>query len=144
MALKKISVPIRILRIDNDGFHLQIVVTLNRKRARLLIDTGASRTVFDKSRIHIYTEKKHFEKTPHLSTGFGTDRLETHSTEIKSVKIGTLDIKDFEAILLDLSHVNASYESLGLKPIDGVLGCDILKKYKAVIDMGKKVLKLET
>jgi hypothetical protein len=29
-----------------------------------------------------------------------------------------------------------------MKPIDGVIGGDILKKYKAVIDYGKKVMVL--
>ena len=45
--------------------------------------------------------------------------------------------------MLDLSHVNQSYEQIGLKPIDGVLGSDVLLKYNAVIDYEKKILKLK-
>lgn len=41
------TIPLQILPIENDGFHLMIVVKINRKNANLIIDTGASRTVFD-------------------------------------------------------------------------------------------------
>lgn len=43
-------------------------------------------------------------------------------------------IENFEAVLLDLAHVNESYEKLGLTPIDGVLGGDVLYKYNAAIN----------
>jgi len=49
---------------------------------------------------------------------------------------------DYEAVLLDLSHVNKSYEQIGLKQIEGVLGSDILLKYNAIIDYPKKELRL--
>ena len=59
------------------------------------------------------------------------------------IKIGELEIENYRTVLLDLSHVNASYEQVGLKPVDGVLGSDILKMYKAVIDYEKKIVKLK-
>ena len=62
---------------------------------------------------------------------------------IKKLKIGDLEISDYKTILLDLSHVNNSYEQIGLKQVDGVLGSDILLKYNAVIDYEKKILKLK-
>ena len=50
---------------------------------------------------------------------------------------------NYKTILLDLSHVNNSYEQIKLKPVDGVLGSDLLLKYSAVIDYDKKILKLK-
>ena len=47
-----------------------------------------------------------------------------------------------ETILLDLTHVNVSYEKLDLPAIDGVLGSDLMMEYKAVIDYQKKELTL--
>ncbi|HVA98908.1 MAG TPA: clan AA aspartic protease, partial [Bacteroidia bacterium] len=55
---------------------------------------------------------------------------------------GDLEIKKQPVLLLDLSHVNTSYESIGLKPIDGVLGSDLLLKYDAIIDYKKCELRL--
>ncbi len=60
--------------------------------------------------------------------------------KVPGLVLGDFEIKDDKMILLDLSHVNESYKLMKLKPVDGVIGGDILKKYKAVIDYGKKVL----
>jgi len=51
-------------------------------------------------------------------------------------------ITDYNAAVLDLAHVNKSYERLEIEAIDGVLGGDILNDYKAVIDYDKKELVL--
>ena len=69
--------------------------------------------------------------------------MKSHFTSIKKIKIGEIEILDYKTILLDLSHVNQSYEQIGLKPVDGVLGSDILLKFNGVIDYEKKVLKFK-
>ena len=48
---RKNTVPLTIIPIENDGFHLMVEGFINGKAARFLIDTGASRTVFDQERI---------------------------------------------------------------------------------------------
>ena len=64
-------------------------------------------------------------------------------TNVKKIKIGELLIENYDVVLLDLSHVNHSYEQANLKTIDGVLGSDILLQYNAIIDYEKKILKLK-
>lgn len=137
------TIPFKILNIDNEGYHLLIKVTINGKASKLVLDTGASKTVFDKSRITKIIKQKDFEKHDKLSTGLGTNTMESHFTVIKKLKIGKLEINNYKAVLLDLSHVNHSYSQIGLPKIDGVLGSDILNDYKAVIDYEKKVLKMK-
>jgi hypothetical protein len=137
------TIPFKILNIDNEGFHLMIKLHINRKVANLIIDTGASKTVFDKTRIGKYVNEKNFEAHDKLSTGLGTNTMESQTTLIRRIKIGEVEILDYKAVLLDLSHVNNSYEQVGLRPIEGVLGCDILMEYNAVIDYEKKILKLK-
>jgi hypothetical protein len=44
--------------------------------------------------------------------------------------------------VLDLSTINIAYRQLGHSDVLGVLGGDILMKYKAVIDYRKQELKL--
>ena len=136
-------IPFKIINIDGQGFHLMIKVYINRKAANLVIDTGASKTVFDKTRFDKYVNETDFETHDKLSTGLGTNSMQSHKTTIKKIKIGEAEIVNYEAILLDLSHVNNSYEQVGLHPIEGVLGSDILKDYNAVIDYEKKSLKLK-
>lgn len=141
---KTIIVPLQILRIENDGMHLLAKTKINNKVARLVVDTGASRTVLDKNRIHRFVKEKEFVKHEAVSTGLGTNTMESHIAEIRKFQIGKVTLADIVFVLLDLSHVNQSYSQIGMKEIDGVLGGDILMKYKAVIDYGKRKMILKT
>jgi predicted aspartyl protease len=136
-------IPFKLLKIDNDSYHLMIKAYINKKLVHLIIDTGASRTVFDKTKIEKYVGNERIEEEDKLSSGLGTNTMTSQTTIIKKLKIGELEITHYNAVLLDLSHVNESYEQVGLKQLDGVLGSDILVKYNAVIDYEKKVLKLK-
>lgn len=136
-------IPFKVLDIAGEGFHLLIKMLINKKVAKVIIDTGASKTVFDKKRIKKFVDKKTVEKHDSLSTGLGTSTMTSELVSVKKIKIGELEIVNYKTILLDLSHVNHSYEQIKLKPVDGVLGSDILLKYNAVIDYEKKVLKLK-
>lgn len=137
------TIPFKVLSIGGEGFHLIMKIYINRKVANVIIDTGASKTVFDKKRILKYVTDKKFGKHDNLSSGLGTSTMKSHFTIIKKMKIGEIEILDYNSILLDLSHVNKSYHQVGLTQIEGVLGSDILMKYKAVIDYDKKIMKLK-
>ncbi len=137
------TVPFKILSIGEDGYHLMIKLYINRKVANVIIDTGASATVFDKKRILKYLTDKSVEEHDNLSSGLGTNTMKSQSTTLKKIRIGDLKIDDYKAVLLDLSHVNKSYHQVGLGPIDGVLGSDILLRHKAIIDYAKQRLKLK-
>ena len=136
------NIPIEILLIEDDGSHLLIKAKINGKNAKLLIDTGASRTVFDQEKILGFVNDKFFEKHDKLSTGLGTNSMPTSTVTIKSFRLSELQIENFNAVLLDLQHVNTTYGQLGYSAIDGVLGNDILAKYKAIINYKKLTLTL--
>lgn len=138
----KTEIPIRILPIEHDGYHLLIKVMVNNRKANMLIDTGASKTVFDKNRIGNFVDTTEFDLNDKLSTGLGTNTMQSHITTLKKIKLGDIGISDYKIILLDLSHVNHSYQQLSIKPIDGVIGSDLLNDFKAVIHYGKRVLRL--
>lgn len=137
------TIPFKVLSINGEGFHLMMKIYINRKAANVIIDTGASKTVFDKKRIAKYVLNKNFDRNEELSSGLGTNTMESHLTTLKKIKIGDIEIADYKTILLDLTHVNQSYHQIGLIPIEGVLGSDILLQFNAVIDYQKKVLKLK-
>jgi predicted aspartyl protease len=64
---------LKLLNIDGDGFHLQASIKINGKAALVIVDTGASRTVFDKTEIRKYLKKEEIEEHDKLSTGLGTN-----------------------------------------------------------------------
>lgn len=108
----------------------------------MVLDTGASRTVFDQDEIKRYVKEDITEIAGKMSAGLGTDSMQTHSVLVKKMKLKSLEITDYEGLALDLTVLNNSYEQLGYKKVIGVLGSDILQEYEAVIDFGKKKLTL--
>lgn len=142
MLSRTTQIPIETLSIEDDGSHLLLKTKINGKNARLLIDTGASRTVFDQERILQFVSGKTFVEHDKLSTGLGTNSMRTSTVILKSLRIGNLTIDSFNAVLLDLKHVNDTYGKLGYTAIDGVLGNDILVKFKATISYKKLMLTL--
>lgn len=137
---KKFIVKLRLSKIDRKGCHISVTGKIKNKKVNLIIDTGASQTVFDKNRIAEYIGHNEFEKVDSVSSGLGTNTMESHLVAIPDLKIGELFLPHQKMMLLDLSHVNQTYTMMKMKPIDGVIGGDILKAYKAVIDYDKKTI----
>jgi len=128
--------PLELVPIEQDGFHIFIKARINGKRARFLVDTGASRTVVDKARVMRYMphEEAAFEKLESFSAGLGTNTMESHTIVLKSLSFGRLVLRNYITAALDLSHVNNSYGMIRMKKIDGVIGGDLLHRLRAVID----------
>ncbi len=140
----KTIIPLNIAKIDNDGFHLFINVTINRKKVNVVIDTGASQSAFDEDKIaEIISKKNKINDLDKLSTGLGSNTLSVKTTVLKSLKVGKLSLINYNAIVLDMSHINSSYEKINMPHITGVIGGDILFNYNAVIDYKNKKLILE-
>ena len=139
-----IELPINIISIEGDGFHLIAEGCINGKTARFVVDTGASRTVFDKDKILNYINNPEFSEKEGISAGIGGTDISSFIFDIEELSFGELKIKDYQAVAMDLSNVNDSYAMIKLPPIDGVLGGDLLVKYKAVISYRLKKIRLFT
>ncbi len=137
-----IEIPINIISIEDDGFHLIAEGLINGKSARFVVDTGASRTVFDKERILDYIDNPEFNEKEGLSAGIGGTDISSFIFKLEELSFGELSIKDYQAVAMDLSNVNNSYAMLNIPPVDGVLGGDLLYKHKAVISYKLKKMRL--
>ena len=137
-----IELPINIINIEGDGFHLIAEGMINNKPARFVVDTGASRTVFDKDRILNYIDNPEFNEKEGISAGIGGTDLSSFIFNIEELSFGDLKINDYQAVAMDLSNVNNSYAMIKLPPVDGVLGGDLMKKYQAVINYKLKKMRL--
>jgi len=138
-----IQLPIEICSIQNDGYHLFVSVQIATHNLRLLIDTGASRSAFDRERMKDYLGDYAAELNQELTAGLGSNSMQSHVFVIERICLGDLVIEDYQTVAVDMSHVNETYEQIGKQPIDGVLGGDLLKEYKAVIDYQKEILYLQ-
>ena len=128
------EIPIRLLDIEGEGFHVMIPGKINGMKANFLIDTGASRSVFDPTVITQFIENPNFEKKEGITAGVGGNDLESSTFIIKSLTLGDIDLKDYEAVALDLENIHDNYRKLGLPTIHGIIGGDILVKLKATLN----------
>ncbi|WP_029275433.1 aspartyl protease family protein [Pedobacter borealis] len=139
--MRSISIPLTLINLQDDGFHLLVEVVVFKEKHFAVLDTGASRSVFDKSLI-----EQHLSETLQVSEEINASTLFTTTTTIQAiipeVKIGSLKIKNYETVAFDLQSVSETYQQFGHPPIMSIIGGDILMEYKAVIDYKKMILRL--
>ncbi|WP_421940736.1 aspartyl protease family protein [Pedobacter sp.] len=139
--MKTISIPLKLINLQDDGFHLLVEVVVFKQKHFAVIDTGASRSVFDKALI-----EEHLSETLQTSEEINAATLFTTTTTIQAtipeLKIGKLKIKNYETVAFDLQSVSETYQQFGHPPISSIIGGDILWEYKAIIDYDKMELLL--
>ncbi len=137
------KIRLQIVEIEAKNVHLFVEIKVGDKPCRMLVDTGASKTVFDAKHVLKYVKETKIKQHESKSVGLGVSEMETKVVKLKKLQIGQLTIKQLEVAILDLAHVNATYKGIKLPEIDGVMGGDLLMKYQAVIHYGKSYLKLQ-
>jgi len=115
---------------------------LNGKRARFILDTGASHTVVDSSAAEKFKVIAGTRKGKKAG-GLGTTGLETKVSKDNTIEISKVKLNGQKLVLLDLTHVNLSLENNGSENVTGIVGADILKKKSAVIDYKGRALFLK-
>ena len=139
--MKSISIPLKLINLQDDGFHLLVEVVVFKQKHFAVLDTGASRSVFDKKLI-----EEHLAETLKVSEEINAATLFTTTSTIQAtipeVKIGTVKIKNYETVAFDLQSVTDTYQQFGHPPIIGIIGGDILMLYRAVINYDKCILRL--
>ena len=138
----KTVIPIDIVALgEKDSFHLFISGLINNRHYDLLIDTGASHTIFDATLVPALSDNE-IEDYKIESAGISAGELDTGLGRISEFRLGDLMLKDWTVVLIDLSHVNSLYGKFTDKRIAGLIGSDFLLKYLAVIDYKKRELVL--
>ena len=142
--MPKKSIPLELIDLNGNGFHALVNVTVFNKTFKLVLDTGASKTAFDKTLLLEQIHEKELINSGHLTTGLGTNNMESFMTTITNFYIGKFHIPKIEVAVLDLSAINIAYEKLAVGPVLGVLGGDVLVEFRAVIDYEKGKLSLKS
>jgi len=135
-----ISVPLIIKKIPPKGYHIFVDGKIMRKKIRFLIDTGASKSVVDKSFAEKNFTTSLITETDHQTTGLGTNIPNSSFIRLHHIRIGDQKIKPLQFALLDLSVVNDAYSLAKLEKVNAIIGGDILKKYGCVIDYNAAIL----
>jgi predicted aspartyl protease len=121
--------------------HFEIKVSLNNIKGVFILDTGASNSCVGFEAIETFKLK--VKDSEIKAAGAGATDMLTQISKKNKLKIGKWKKDKIALILFNLAHVNTALLSHNSKPIDGIIGADILKKGKAIIDYDKRVLYLK-
>lgn len=122
--------------------HFELKVKINNVKGRFILDTGASNSCVGIDMVdtfHLDTQE-----SEHKASGAGTTEIETKISKKNRLKIGGYSLKKTSLILIDLMHINNALVKQNAKPIQGIIGGDILHKGQAIIDYKKKYLFLKS
>lgn len=121
--------------------HFEIKATLNGVKGRFILDTGASNSCVGFEAVDHFNLK--VKNSNILAAGAGASNMETKMSKKNKIKIGKWETNKVILVLFNLTHVNTALINHKSKPVDGIIGADILKKSNAVIDYEKKYLYLK-
>lgn len=129
--------PFIICDLAGGGYHIFVSLEVEGKRARFLIDTGASSCVVDR----LFYESKLGRKMKVVkkeTTGVHSTVMESYSGSLKLLKIGAIEYRRLYVAGVELSHVNMTYKKLGIPPIHGIIGSDLMLKYGWILNYRDK------
>jgi len=131
-----VAVPLHVNAVG----HFEVEAEVNGQPARLLVDTGASHTVFATPS----AERLGLHRTPSSARagGVGSSDHATESTFVDALRLGAVLLRDVAAWTFDLAHVNRALAARGGQPVDGAVGGDVLRPAEAVIDYARATLYL--
>lgn len=121
--------------------HFEIKATINGVKGLFILDTGASNSCVGFEAVDTFKLKA--EDSEIKAAGAGATDMMTQVSEKNKLKIGKWKKDKVALILFNLSHVNTALLNYNSKPVDGIIGADILKKAKAIIDYDKKYVYLK-
>ncbi|TFG74117.1 MAG: acid protease [Flavobacteriales bacterium] len=134
---KYIKVPL-VLTATN---HFELIVKINGITGRFILDTGASNTCIGFDKIEYFNLNSKASKIK--AAGAGATGMETLISTHNKLEIGTWQKDKVKIVLFDLKHVNEALITHKAMPVEGIIGADILKKAKAIIDYDQKQLFLK-
>ncbi len=116
--------------------HFEIKATINGIKGRFILDTGASNSCVGFEEATLFNLAT--EASEHKAAGAGTTEIETQLSKENTLAFGNFRIPNVDLVLLDLEHINNAMTKQNAKPVNGIIGADILEKCKAIIDYNKK------
>ena len=126
------------------GNHLFVPVRITNRPAWFAVDTGAALTIVDSNRANSFGgsgEAKVVELPRQIEVN---DRV-VRVAHIGSLQVGNEDLGAGPVALIDLRAFSAKFQDSGDKvPMDGILGLDILERYRAVIDCAQRRIYLQS
>lgn len=121
--------------------HLLIKALVNGVKGNFILDTGASNSCVGFESIELF--KLNAGKSSTKAAGAGATGMFTQIAKDNNLQLGSWIGFDFHLVIFDLSHVNEALQQYKAKPVQGIIGADILLQGKAIIDYSNRCLYLK-
>lgn len=142
---KTIELPLELIELEERNYHLMLKSRMaDGKEGWWIVDTGASKTVFDRSRENYFTLEEEHRPQQYQSAGIAEGMVDTRVGILQKLHFGSIKLKNLKVALIDLSHVNDIYSRYHDKQVVGLLGSDILANYGCCIDYLNKSISFQT
>lgn len=115
--------------------HYQLPLHINGVKGWFILDTGASTSCLNMeaaTTFNLNTEASEIK-----AAGAGAIDMETLMAKGNSLEIGGKKLRNVDFVLFDMVHVNDALTQAEEEAVDGILGADLLKRLRAVIDYGR-------
>lgn len=137
------EIPTGVSLSRTTGNHLFVPVRINHRPAWFAVDTGAALTIVDSNRANTFGvsgEARVVELPRQIEVN---DRV-VPVAHIGNLQVGNEDLGAGPVALIDLGAFSARFRDSGDKvQMDGILGLDILERYRAVIDCAQRRIYLQ-
>jgi len=130
---------IKLKKINTN--HYEVKAKINGIKGRFILDTGASSSCVGFEAVKTFNLKAKDSKLK--AAGAGDINMDAQISKRNNVRIGKWSKKKVLLVLFNLEHINTVLKQHKAKPVDGIIGADILQQGKAVIDYEKNCLYLK-
>lgn len=131
------GIPIHV----SDGFNLYVDGSVNGRKAKLMVDTGAFATLLH-SRF-VRRMQIPLRDTPFSSSGVNLKTRGVQIATISSFSVGSMDMRSNDVGVINLEGLIHAGLLDASPPVAGLLGSEILRRYHGIIDFGTKTLYLK-
>ena len=111
--------------------HYSLEAKINGINGKFILDSGASNSCICTSLENKF--KVIANKSKEKASSATSQMTHTKISKSNTIQIGKWKDK-INLITFDMSHINNALSEKKINPIDGIIGADILKKSKAILD----------
>ena len=120
--------------------HYLIEAKVNSINGRFILDTGASNSCICTSLEDKF--KVISEDSKEKASSANSEMTHTKISKRNIIQIGKWE-DEINLITFDMNHINSALSQKKIDPIDGIIGADVLKKSKAILDYKSNKLYLK-
>ena len=121
--------------------HLLLTAKINDIKGTFILDTGASNSCVGLDEILKF--ELFAEDSETKAAGAGATGMITQISKKNKLQLGSWKSDSLNLVVFDMSHVNEALMSYKTKPVNGIIGADILLEGKAIIDYSNYCLYLK-